>query len=224
MKREDKKYKIVIECERHKILEIYTLSQLLQEHLKQDKDIPTNLLKKFIDLFEVYNRFPEVEKNYNEIIERCYDYLKNCGCDFSVKKVVLSSPEINITNENKNRIVATYEDPKLLKVELGLHDLLKKCFSMIISFEVIESLRIDKKGMIEFIYDIANSYNIEIGKNRLSDYKVHIITGIIATSLGILDTSVAFEKSKPNSEYNKILHQEVRNIRRKKLPYSPLKY
>jgi hypothetical protein len=224
MKEGDKKYKIVLEFEKHKVLEIYFLAHSLQKHLEQDKDIPASVLKEFINLFEMYNRFHDVEKNYKENIEGCYDYLKNCGCDFSLKKVILSSPEIEVSHESENRIVANFKNPEKLNVKLSLYDLLEKCFKMIINFEAVESLRVDKKGMIEFIFDMVNSHNLELGKKRLSDYKIHIITGLIASYSNIIDTKVPTENNKPLNDYNTDLYHEVRNILRKKLPYGPLNY
>jgi len=224
MKEGDKKYKIVLEFEKQKVFKIYLLAHSLQEHLKQDKDIPASLLNEFINLFEGYNRFYDVKKNYKENIEGCYNYLKKCGCDFSLKKVILSSPEIEISQESENRIVANCKNPEKLNVKLSLYDLLEKCFNMIINFETVESLRVDKKGMIEFIFNMANSYNLELGKKRLSDFKVHIITGLIASYSKIIDTKVPTETNKPLNEYNSDLYHEVRNILRKKLPYAPLNY
>jgi hypothetical protein len=224
MKKEETTHKIVLEFQIQNVFQFYFLAHSIEELIKQNKDIPADLLRKFLILFDSYNRFQDIEKNLNEIIENCYNYLKNCGYDFSRRKVILSSHDINITHETENRIVAAYVAPRRQKVNLSLHDLLKNCYNKILNLDPVESLRIDKKGMMEFIYGNIKSYNFELGKKSLTQYKEYVITGIIASSIGLINTEFPSETIKPSQQYNKVLYLEVRNILRKKLPYAPLNY
>jgi len=221
MSKDSKKLKIVIEFEEKDVLEVFFLFNSIQEYIKQGKDVPSSMLKKLISLIDGFTLFQQVKENKMKIVNECYDYLKKSGCDFTKEKKMSTKSEIIIETENENKIIAHCRESEIKVRTLSLYDLIEKCFNEILNIETSESFKIEKKGLIKQIFDFVNEYNDLLGKKRLSPYKIHIITGVIAIPFKLIDEKLPTEDLKPD-DFNHSLFQKVRNILRKKLPFEPL--
>jgi hypothetical protein len=210
MNEKNKKRKIILEYKEGKFLEIILFAHYINELIEQGKDIPANLAEEFINFFENYDPIPDINKNLKIIIVECQKYLKECGYDYSIKKARFF-PTINFSMNSIKE--ADRKKPQRIYSNLNLLDLLNECFRAFTSIEPFYLLGMDKKKKLEFIYDQVSQYNNWLDDKKFNPYKVKVITGTIASYLGIIQSKDEYSKiHKTLFHYNKFLFDQVRNI------------
>jgi hypothetical protein len=215
MKKENtQKVKTILEYDKKKSFEMFFLSLHIDELIKQNKDIPASLLSEYLTFFEIFDPEKSKRDDIESLIQKCYEYLKKCSYDFTVKEVILVpiynlSQNVDAPVDSKDKLK---KKPQRLYIKLTSLDLLEKCFSAVINIEVFERVGMNKKMIIEFIYGQVDGFNNNRLNQKLNQYKVKVITGLIASSLGIIhDSNTYSEIYKTTSGYNKYLFDQVRN-------------
>jgi hypothetical protein len=208
--KKNKNTRVILEIKEGKYFEFILYAYAIDDLIKQDKDIPVKLLRNFFNFFESYNLSIERTVTIEKIINQCYEYLKASSYDFYFKRFK-TLPEMNLTFPHVKQITSI----KINKViyEQSLKDLLNICFSAFVSLDPVDQLNMDKKKKIEFIFSQVRNYTDRLNKkNALSSYSIHVITGVIASSLGIIHTKDEYSRiHKTSSDYNKYLYNQVRN-------------
>jgi|ERR1035437_606562 hypothetical protein len=206
----NKNKRVILEIKEGKYFEFILYAYSFDELIKQDKDIPAKLLRTFFNFFESYNPSIDRTVTIEKIINQCYEYLKASSYDFYFKKFK-TLPEMNLTFPHVKQNTNT----KIHKViyELSLKDLLNKCFDAFVLLDPVDQLNMDKKKKIEFIFSQVKNYTDRLNKkNARSSYSIYVITGVIASSFGIIDTKDEYSRiHKTSSDYNKYLYNQVRN-------------
>ncbi len=219
--------------------------ELLMEHIKTNKDIPAALLNDFVSLFDIIDPQEEIENNKEVIIEKCYQYLKDCNYDFNIKISYPVPPEFppNLLMENgtlsisstthkigppplpseQNRTTSKSKKQSRIYERLTLRDLLDSCLYGITNKKIYRVLN-NKPEAIKMIIEEVNEFNKKLGKKKLNTYKTYVITGIISSSIGVIDSKEKYKEiHKKTSGYNKFLFEQVRNSLKKKfLPTNTL--
>ncbi len=194
---------------------IVSLSHDLMNHYYNDDAIPTAIFKEFISYFKDVDPDFKFKAISNELIEICYKYLKSSGYDFYYKPPPKFADGSPLTPKHKALIRSKRMS---WNVNYSLKKLLEHCFSELAQRDIYKR-RLSKDEVIKFINQDIVLYNFKLGKKKLGKYKVYVFTGVIGSSLGIIDSKEEYSnKQKKTSGYNKFLFEQVRNSLQKSLP------
>jgi hypothetical protein len=201
---------LTIEYDRVNIFKILFLAKDIDGLIKKEQDIPSKLLLKFLGYFAEHDPLKRFKDHLDEMIEGCYKYLKDCDYDFSINRIVVKKVgDYRLdTGDEDRRPVRTQR----LKVEYNLRQLITDCFDALINLDIHKFQRTSKNNIVRFIYSTVLEKTKDIDKRDFTTFKKYVLTGLIASHLGIIATKKTyFEIHHTKYKYNKFLFDQVRN-------------